>query len=48
MSKLAPRQRLRRILTLVSLLLFILIIMFFSPYLIVDTCPKDVIHYSFR
>ena len=46
MSKLAPRQRLRRILILVSFLLFILTFVFFSPYIIIVSAAQGIVNGS--
>lgn len=46
MSKVAPRQRLRRALILVSFLFFILTFVFFSPYLIVDAAARGIVNGS--
>lgn len=46
MTRLAPRQRLRRALIFISFLLFILTINFFSPYLIVDSAAQGIVNGS--
>jgi len=46
MSKLASRQRLRRILILVSFLLFILTFVFFSPYIIIESAAQGIVNGS--